>query len=416
MIVNGIIAEYNPFHNGHEYHLKEALRLTGADYTVIAMSGDFVQRGAPALLDKHTRAEMALRCGADLVLEIPVLYAVSSAEYFAAGAVSLLDKLGVITHLCFGSEYREDGNGKGASFLDTASFLIEEPASYRAALKELLRRGYTYPNARAEALVQYYPALESRKAILSSPNNILGLEYCKAILKRESNMIPVAINRLGAGYHDSGTSLQLCSAHAIRRFLYAGNSPESLQPHMPEEAARLLAARLANRPPMRSDAFSTALYYKLLMEKSSGYEKYLDVSEDLSNRIQNLLGNFTGFGAFCDLLKTRDRTYTRISRCLLHILLDLRKEHMESGKELDYTPYARVLGFRRSAVPLLGAIKAHSSIPLVTKLKGAERNLDTDACRFFKQDIRCGELYQGVSAIQSGHAVLSEYAMPPVIL
>ena len=147
MPVNGIIAEYNPFHNGHKYQLEESRRLTGADYTIVVMSGDFVQRGAPALVNKRLRAEMALRCGADLVLELPVLYATASSEYFAAGATALLDKLGVVTHLCFGSEC-----GEIQGLKRIAAFLAQEPDGYRAVLKPLLRRGLAYPDARAEAL------------------------------------------------------------------------------------------------------------------------------------------------------------------------------------------------------------------------------------------------------------------------
>ncbi|MCI9143493.1 MAG: nucleotidyltransferase family protein, partial [Lachnospiraceae bacterium] len=144
MKVNGIIAEYNPFHNGHKYQLEESLRLTGADYTVVVMSGNFVQRGAPALLDKHTRAEMALRGGADLVLELPTLCAVSSAEYFAAGAVALLDKLGIITHLCFGSEC-----GETEPLRRIALRLSDQHGEYDAALRRRLKEGLSYPQARA---------------------------------------------------------------------------------------------------------------------------------------------------------------------------------------------------------------------------------------------------------------------------
>ena len=410
MQVNGIIAEYNPFHKGHKYHLEESLRLTGADYTVVVMSGDFVQRGAPAIIDKHTRAEMALRCGADL------LYATASAEYFAAGAVSLLDKLGVVTHLCFGSESMESEHRNTLSLPEIAALLLHESGTYRAALKEFLRQGASYPHARTKALMQSYPFLTEYKNIFSSPNNILGIEYCKAILRRQSRMIPVAITRLGSDYHNSHITTQFSSALAIRHALYAGNSPRELLYHMPTEAGQILLNYLEKHSLMHSDSFSTALYYKLLIEKESGYEQYLDVSEDLSNRIRNLLGQFTGFGAFCDLLKTKDMTYTRISRCLLHILLAIQKEHMESMQGMDTIPYARVLGFRKSAAPLLHAVKKHASMPLITKLANAEKSLKADAYRLLSQDILSGELYQGIAAAQSGQAAINECSQPLIIL
>lgn len=170
MKVNGIIAEYNPFHNGHKYHLEESGRLTGADYSIVVLSGNFVQRGDPALTDKHTRAEMALRNGADLVLELPTVYSASSAEYFATGAVSLLDKLGVVTHLCFGSEY-----GDAALLGRIASILREEPEEYTRELKARLRQGCSYPVARNAALIHYCPALTEHEKIFPLPIIFLPL-------------------------------------------------------------------------------------------------------------------------------------------------------------------------------------------------------------------------------------------------
>ena len=415
MKVNGIIAEYNPFHNGHKYHLEESLRRTGADYTIIAMSGNFVQRGAPALIDKHTRSEMALHCGADLVLELPVLYATASAEYFASGAVSLLDKLGVVTHLCFGSEYKDNHSQDRMFFPQIASILLEETTPYRAALRKNLRLGYSYPVARTMALRQCHPILNDYEDILNSPNNILGIEYCKAILRRNSHMIPVAITRSGADYHDPNPSAQFSSALAIRRALHAGCGSEQLYAHMPPEAANLLTAYSETHPLLRSDTFSTILYYKLLMEQETGYTKYLDVSKDLSNRIQNHLKSYTGFSAFCDLLKSKDMTYTRISRCLLHILLDIENKHMVSGKKADYVPYARVLGFRKSARPLLSAIKKHSAIPLITKLADVRKTMAGNGKMLLMQDILSGELYRGIAA-QSDRPAINECSVPLIIL
>ena len=197
----GIIAEYNPFHSGHEYHLKEAKKKSGADYAIIVMSPDFVQRGTPAVFDKYMRTEMALRAGADLVLELPVCYACGSAEFFAEGAVALLDRLGVVDALCFGSEasrtpvssfyepsdshvFSESENNIDTSlFACAADFLLNEPESYRTRLQGLLRAGKTFPQARAQALQAEDPALAS---LLGTPNNVLGVEYCKALQKFSS--------------------------------------------------------------------------------------------------------------------------------------------------------------------------------------------------------------------------------------
>lgn len=191
MKVVGLIAEYNPFHNGHSYHIEMAKKLTGADYVVVVMSGDFVQRGTPAMIQKHARAKMALLGGADLVLELPVSYATATAEVFAYGGVKILDSFGVVDHICFGSEC-----GNADLLMEIARILADEPEWYSATLKEHLKNGMSYPAARAAALPDY-------QEILSEPNNILGIEYCKALLKLNSNITPVTITRQGAGYHDA---------------------------------------------------------------------------------------------------------------------------------------------------------------------------------------------------------------------
>lgn len=411
MQVNGIIAEYNPFHNGHKYQMEEARRRTSASYTIVVMSGNFVQRGAPALLDKHSRAEMALRCGADLVLELPTLYASSSAEYFASGAVALLDRLGVVTHLCFGSEC-----GDVTVLSRIAEILAEEPAEYSSALKRFLQQGYSYPNARINALMQLYPFLEGHWQVFSSPNNILGIEYIKTLHRRKSALQPVTTKRTGAGYHDRQTDVEICSALALRQALYAGSKPSQLGCHMPPEAERILADWLARNRLLRSNNFSSMLHYKLLLERDHGYQDYLDVSPSLSARIQNRLGEFTSFDGFCDLLKTKEMTYNRISRCMLHILLDITKADMDMGRAMDYIPYARILGFRKSSEPLLSAIKEKSSIPLVSKLADAEALLDPAAYAMLRQDVLAGEIYQAAVSAGTARPSANEYSRPLAIL
>lgn len=437
MPVNGIIAEYNPFHNGHKYQLEESRRLTGADYTIVIMSGNFVQRGAPALTDKRLRTQMALCCGADLVLELPVLYATASSEFFAAGAVALLDRLGVVTHLAFGSEC-----GDIEALKQIAVFLAREPESYRVSLKGFLKQGLSYPDAREKALALHAASAEdpevrfpeecgdSRKLppdeislpkncseIIASPNNILGIDYIKSIMNRKSSILPVTVKRLGAGYHDplqtTGTS---ASAQALRQAFCQGREPGQLGAYIPGEAMTLLSAYLAENRAVFPDDFSDLLYYKLLLERDRGYEQYLDVSADLSNRIQNRLHEFTGFCAFCDLLKTRELTYTRISRCLLHILLGIGKEHMALGKELDDVPYGRVLGFRRSAAPLLSAVRARSCVPLITKLAKEQKSLPEKAGRLLSLDILSSQIYKGIAYGAAGCPIPNEYSSPLVIL
>ncbi|MCH5338131.1 MAG: nucleotidyltransferase [Acetatifactor sp.] len=411
MRINGIIAEYNPFHNGHRYHLTESLRRTDAEYTVIVMSGNFVQRGAPALVDKFRRAEMALLNGADLVLELPALYATASAEFFATGAVALLNKLNVVTDLCFGSEC-----GDAQLLQQIAEILAEEPKAYSQSLKRYLRQGLSYPNARNEALIQNYPFLGQHKNVFSSPNNILGIEYIKAIIRSKSTLNPVTVQRTGAGYHSRLPEKNDCSALAIRQALYAGTDDSFLKNNMPEEAARVLSEQLAKTGLVRSNGFSDILYYKLVMEKEHGYDKYLDVSSDLSDRIKARLDEFRGFDSFCDLLKTKEMTYTRISRCLLHIMLNIKKADMDEANVLGTALYARVLGFRKMSSPLLSEIKEHSAIPLLTKLADADELLDKSARDMLNQDIRISQIYNGITARKSSHTPANEIATPLVII
>ncbi|MDE6454524.1 MAG: nucleotidyltransferase family protein, partial [Dysosmobacter sp.] len=233
------------------------------------------------------------------------------------------------------------------------------------ALKGFLKQGLSYPNARARALTACQESFSQGCAeLLSSPNNILGIDYIKAVLRSGSGMVPVTVQRIGAGYHDGFPSqpgpepdLPLSSALAIRQALGQGCPLTGLDGSMPREPLGILGSYMEKAPLLCPDDFSSLLYYRLLTEREQGYETYQDLSLNLSDRIRKSLDGFTGYEAFCDMLKTKDMTYTRISRCLLHILLGIKKEHMELGQSLGHAPYARMLGFRRQAAPLLGAIK-----------------------------------------------------------
>ena len=411
MKVNGIVAEYNPFHNGHAYQLQHAREATGAAYTVVVMSGNFMQRGAPALLDKFTRARMALENGADLVLELPTCYSASSAEFFARGSVALFDKLGIIDHLCFGSEC---GNIEVLSKI--AEIFYTEPEPYAESLRCNLRKGMSFPIARTWALLQYAPSLSDDKDVLSSPNNILGIEYLKALMSRNSRITPFTTTRVGADYHDKRLGTNQCSALAIRQSVAAGHDLSYLAAQMPESAYELLRDFLAHRKPLFADDFSAALQYKLLTEYSSGYDRYQDISSDLSDRIRNSLPSFAGYTAFCDLLKSKDMTYTRISRCLLHILLNMTKEEFENCRTQDYISYARVLGFRKNATPLLTEIKKHSSVPLITSLADARQTLPPEALRMLDLDILRNQIYLGNLALKNQTEMVNEYRTPIVIV
>ena len=354
---------------------------------------------------------MALECGADLVLELPTCYAASSAEFFAKGSVALFDKLGVTTNLCFGSEC---GN------IDTLSRIAEifytEPEPYVESLRCNLKKGMSFPIARTWALLQYAPSLSDDKDVLSSPNNILGIEYLKALMSRNSKIVPFTTTRVGADYHDKRLGTNQCSAIAIRQSVAAGHDLSYLASQMPGNAYEILRTSLEEQKPLFADDFSAALQYKLLTEYSAGYDKYQDISSDLSDRIRNTLPSFTGLSSFCDLLKSKDMTYTRISRCLFHILLNMTKEEFETCKSEDHISYARVLGFCKDAAPLLTEIKKNSSIPLITSLADARQTLPADALRMLDQDILRNQIYLGHLALKNKKEMVNEYRTPIVIV
>jgi len=412
MKICGIIAEYNPFHNGHLYHLQKAMDLSAADYNVIVMSGNFVQRGMPAIADKFVRTEMALRCGADLVLELPSCYATGSAEFFAAGAVSLLNKLGAVTHLCFGSEC-----GDILLLQKAASILAEETKDYQEILRKKLREGLSFPAARGTALLEYCPELNDTPQILTSPNNTLGIEYLKALYKQNSDICPITVARCGSDYNEEKLADTLSSATAIRRSLKNGMELSGISGQFPYNAYSVLKNYESNMPMVFSEDLSSMLYYKLLSEQNMGYTSYMDVSEELSDRIRKNLYHFTTFPAFCDLLKTKEMTHSRISRCLVHILLNIRKEDLAHYiNSLEYTPYARVLGFRQTASPLLNTISKQTRIPLITKLADAGNILSEGALDMLQKDIYGSHIYNSILTAKTKKAMRNEYATPLVII
>lgn len=417
MNTTGIIAEYNPFHNGHLYQLNQARKESKADYIVIVMSGDFVQRGTPAVIDKYTRTRMALSNGADLVLELPVLWSTASAEYFASAGVTMLNNLGVTDSISFGVE-----SDTLEQLSQIAAVLQEEPDCYKLRLSEALKQGDTFPVARKKALLSpgILPKTADFKqigAILDTPNNILGIEYLKALQKRRSPIAPAPVLRRGSGYHDTDLNA-LASASAIRLHMHQNGSSDELKAAMPDSALTLLQTYIRQFPLLNEDNFSSILKYKLLLESDRGYSDYADCNPDLSNRILNGLNEYRSYSDFCDLLKSKEVTHTRISRLLLHIMLHIKNSDYLLGRESDYIPYLRVLGFRRDAAPLLSEIKKHAAVPLITKMADAKKILAADswALRMLSMDIFAADVYNSVRTDITGRSAANEYTQGIVLL
>lgn len=412
----GIIAEYNPFHNGHAYHIAKTKELTGADYLIAVISGDFVQRGMPALLDKYLRCETALSQGADLVLELPAAYAAASAEFFAMGTISLLDKLGAADSVCFGSEC---GDLHILSYL--AGRLKEESPAFQEAIQRELKAGFPYPAARERAIESCHqipgalsPAEELTcdeiNSLVKEPNNILAIEYLKSLKRRNSSLTPYTIKRKGADYHDTAANAAFPSASAIRSLYQTGREP-NLTEIMPDTVLSLLKREYQKRFPIFPNDFSLCLYYRLLLEKSrnTSLPLYQDVSRELGQRIYNELPSFQNYEDYAKHIKTRQYTQTRINRSLLHILLDIRAKDYQYYSQHDFIPYARVLGFRKSSSALLSHIKKNASIPLITKLADADRILDTCGKKMLRQDIFAADLYRRVQEEKFKTTLGNEY-------
>lgn len=417
MKVTGIIAEYNPFHNGHLYQIQQIHEKQQADYIVVVMSGDFVQRGTPALCNKYARAKMALSCGADLVLELPTLWATASAEYFAAAGIALLDQLGVADSVCFGAECDDL-----ALLTGIADVLAVEPEDYQRILSDELKKGVSFPAARKHALLAFlnrsaFPDKNTSahpfEQLLDTPNNILAIEYLKALRLRNSSMTATPLLRQGSGYHDTDLH-EMASASAIRSALKEGKE-HLLTDAMPDASYTVLMEYARSKSFLDADSLSSYLNYKLLMQCEDGYEAFADCGRDFSNRIENYLPQYRTFSGFCDLLKNKTLTHTRISRALLHILLDIRREDYTDGLLADYTPYARILGFRKDSAALLSACKKQSSIPLITKMADAEKILETQsihpdiAKKMLALDVRGASIYESLAAAQTGMAGCNEY-------
>lgn len=442
MKVIGIIAEYNPFHNGHAYQIEKIRKDLQADYIVVAMSGDFVQRGAPAILDKYARTKMALSCGADLVIELPVLWATSSAESFAMAGVTLFEKMGCVDGICFGAETDD------FSLLESiADVLVKEPDSYRQLLASYLKAGESFPAARAQAVTESFSqnskVVSKINSALNSPNNILAIEYMKALKQRNSSMKAYPLKREGAAYHDtnimtpsfkepssSADSLSqncfvvskdapVASATGIRNLLSSlsssknSNMPASLSASMPESALNIMKEYLSLYPALEADDFSSQLGYQLLQHRLEGFSDVMDCNKEISNRICKNIAKFSSFSDFCENSKSRDITYTRMSRILLHLLLDIEKPLEELGKSLDYIPYLRILGFQKKATSaqlrassnkvassqgLFSLLKESASVPILSKLADAKNLLSTDALTLLEKDIFAADFYEQVKS------------------
>lgn len=366
MNIAGIIVEYNPLHNGHVIHIQKTKEVTKCDGVVAIMSGNFVQRGIPAILDKWTRTKMALLNGVDLVIELPVVYSISSAEFFAWGSMSLLNSLGIVDSLCFGSE-----SGNISDIMSISDILANEPLKFKTSLKKFLTEGNTFPSARNLALYEYLGNNQKNclpfNNFFDASNNILGIEYCKNLLKLNSNIKPFTILREGSSYNSFALESKFSSATAIRNYLQTNEDINHIKYFTPDSVWNIL------------ESFKKSAYSFKFEEKVLNYIKYKyiseigniqnipEASEGLHNRINSFIIRSNNMNELIMNIKTKRYTYSRISRILYQYFLNFDTLNYDILRR-EPCPYARILGFNNIGREILKQMKTSSSIPIYTKL------------------------------------------------
>ena len=359
----GIISEYNPFHNGHLYHLQKSLQMTHSSYSVAIISGNFTQRGSTSLVDKWVKTEIAIKNGIDLVIELPLLYSISSAENFAEGAIKILDSLKIIDYISFGSE-----SGDISTLNMISDILLQEPETYKNILSQELSKGLSFPKARENALLMYLNNIQESSNILSYPNNILGIEYLKALKKIKSSIIPVTIKRYEAGYHDTTYSGNIASGTAIRNII-KNNDWNILKKVVPENTFYTLLenVKIGHIVPDLS-VFEKQIIYNLRKMSIQEIAELPDVNEGLENAIKNAADSCNSIVEFLNIIKSKRYTNTRLQRILLYSLLGITKKDINLSKNV--TPYIRVLGFNNNGKYLISEIaKANPKLEIITSVK-----------------------------------------------
>lgn len=382
MKILGIIAEYNPFHNGHLYHLFKAKEITRADYVVAVMSGNFLQRGEPAIINKWARTKMALNAGVDLIIELPFVFSTQDANGFAFGAVKLLDSLQITDYLCFGCETAD---------LDTlysiSNFLHIEPQEYKELIVYNCKSGYEFPKVRSQTLCDYHrifgidglekiSTLELSK-LLKHSNNILALEYIKHLLNLKSKIKPIAIKRWGASYHQKNITGNISSATSIRNEILNNLTPpkteifmlnDKIKSTIPSSGFPILERELKEgRGPITLDSYRQYILATLRRMSLDDISRIHGVTEGLENRIKKASLKSYTVEQLVNLIKTRRYTRTKIQRIILHLMMNLSKNDVKIFNRCGPL-YARVLGFSKKGKTLLRAIKKISSTSLISKL------------------------------------------------
>ncbi|MEW4369186.1 nucleotidyltransferase [Paenibacillus kandeliae] len=364
MKVTGVIVEYNPLHYGHQLHLERTRQISGCDAIIAVMSGGFTQRGEPAIFSKWARAEMALSSGCDLVLELPSAYAVQPAEWFAYGAVAVLQATGVTDSLVFGSE-----SGSLEALRPLVDLLTDESPPIQQLIRQHLDQGMSYPAALGRAATLSGILSPESVALLGQPNNTLGLQYMIALRRLQSDIVPFTIQREQSGYHDTQPSHdRIASATAIRNMLQ--NDPEAIAQYVPPAVMDIIQReRKAGRGPVHINQLWMPLLHILATSTPTDLAQYYDMKEGIEYRLKKLLPSLpeSSVHQLVSSLKTKRYTHARLQRLLAHLLLGHRQDLLHTSMLSQGPAYLRVLGFTPTGQELLKRMKKTASLPIVTR-------------------------------------------------
>ncbi len=374
MISTGIIVEYNPFHNGHKYHLEKSRDLSNADVVIAVMSGNFVQRGQPAIVDKWKRVEWALKNGVDMLVELPVIYSCQAAEIFALGAVSILDKLNV-DNLVFGSE---SGDIKGLE--NTAKLLIDDKEKIDIEVRKYTKEGISYPDAFAKAIASY--GIND----IFTPNNILAIEYLKAKHSIKSKINALTIKRKAVGYNDIEIKGDIASATSIRKALFWENS-NKIKYTLPKKVYE----ELIDENKIQFKDYYDILRYRIISRKDSLAE-IQDMEKGFENRLYKSAVKNNNFDEFYNEVLTKRITMSRLNRVLLHSLLEITEQDTKFAKQNPFN-YIRILGFNDTGRLYLNKIKKELEGKLITKLNYQDKNIDDNIKYLLKIEERANNIY-----------------------
>lgn len=400
MNVAGIVCEYNPFHMGHKFHIDKTRELTSSDYVVAVMSPNFVQRGEPSIIDKFTRTRLALENGIDICIELPTLFACSSAEFFAHAAVKLLDDTGIVTHLSFGSE-SNDLN----TLENIADILINESESFKNILKENINKGMSFPNAREASLKTHL----NKNINLNFSNDILGIEYLKALKKLNSSITPLSVKRIGENYNSKNIDVKTASASGIRNALEK-NKISSIEKFLPENVFKKIKEFNELNSLVFLDDFSDVFHYVLRSSSNKCLSEILDMDEGLENRFLNN-ADCANISEIIDKVKTKRYTRTKISRAVIHSILGITKDDLDSSIKSGFSPYIHVLGFKKSSEKLLSKMIQSSKVPVLTNVNKSLSVLDEKSRIFLENEIKYTNIYN-----LSNYKKLNQDLTEPIVI